>query len=164
LIDLPEVVVTAQRETPHYTDISQLYSLSVNSLGNSNSSGQNSENQNRPVPSLAKKFIPMGGKGKDDDDKMRGGKQKHRDRSIKKYPKEFNRYYHREIKPVAHPGRNATDEELAQAYEEWQRYNQIVGVGVVVGIATYETVKWTIAILGAPETLGGSIVAATIIP
>lgn len=32
-----------------------------------------------------------------------------------------------------------------------------VGVGVAIGVAIWETAKWSIAILGVPETGGGSL-------
>ena len=95
---------------------------------------------------------------------MRGEKQKDRDRSIRKYPKEFQRYYHKEYKPKVNPGRDATPEELAEAYEDWNRTNQIVGAGIIIGIGTYEVIMWGVAIIAAPETLGGSLLTAGALP
>lgn len=56
---------------------------------------------------------------KDKDDHLKGGKQNKRDADIKRYPPDFQRWYHREYKPKVHPGRNATPEELKEAYDDW---------------------------------------------
>jgi RHS repeat-associated protein len=53
-----------------------------------------------------------------DKDHLRGGKQKERDASIKRYPKDFQRWYHREYKQPGDP--DATVEELKELFEEWE--------------------------------------------
>jgi len=55
---------------------------------------------------------------KDKTDHLRGGKQKRRDASIKRYPKEFQRWYHREYKQPGDP--DATADELKELFEEWK--------------------------------------------
>ncbi|MGN6196467.1 MAG: RHS repeat domain-containing protein [Ginsengibacter sp.] len=100
-------------------------------------------------------------------DKLRGGKQKDRDREIKQYPKPFQRWYHREIKPDVHPGRDATPEELREAYKDWsdtQNAVKTVSKWTIIGIGVYETVKWGIAAILAPETGGTSLAAAAAAP
>ncbi|MBY0537300.1 MAG: hypothetical protein K2P88_15720, partial [Chitinophagaceae bacterium] len=102
-----------------------------------------------------------------DDDKLKGGKQKDRDRDIKQYPPEFQKWYHREYKPDVHPGRNATPEELKEGYKTWEDLGKPVvkavataGFWTLVGIAAWETVKWGAAVILAPETGGASLVVA----
>jgi RHS repeat-associated protein len=106
-----------------------------------------------------------------DDDKLKGGKQKDRDRDIKQYPPEFQKWYHREYKPDVHPGRNATPEELKEGYKAWEDLGKPVvkavakaGFWTLVGIGIYETVKWGAAVILAPETGGTSLVGAAALP
>jgi RHS repeat-associated protein len=101
------------------------------------------------------------------DDKLKGGKQKDRDKDIKQYPPEFQKWYHREYKPKVNPGRNATPEELEDAFKDWNNEGRPVvkiveraGFWTLLGIGAYETFKWGAAILLAPETGGGSLVVA----
>ena len=110
-------------------------------------------------------------KGGNDDDKLRGGSQKDRDRDMKQYPKDFQRWYHKEIKPDVHPGRDATPDELKEAYKDWLDQGSPVvkavataGFWTLVGIGAYEAVKWGGAVILAPETLGASLGAAAVIP
>ena len=105
------------------------------------------------------------------DDNLRGGSQKDRDRDIKQYPKEFQRWYHREIKPDVHPGRDATPEELKEGYKDWLDQGQPVvkavgtaGFWTLVGIGAYEVVKWGVATALAPETAGLSYAVAGATP
>lgn len=101
-------------------------------------------------------------------DKMRGGSQKQRDQDMMQYPEEFRKWYHREVKPDVHPGRNATKEELEEAYEEWLSYQkQSVAKATgwtVAGIVGYEILKWGVATFLAPETLGTSFGVAAALP
>jgi RHS repeat-associated protein len=62
--------------------------------------------------------LPNVSLAKDKTDHLRGGKQKQRDASIKRYPKEFQRWYHREYKQPGDP--DATPEELKELFEEWK--------------------------------------------
>lgn len=106
-----------------------------------------------------------------DDDHLKGGSQKQRDRDIKQYPKDFQRWYHREVKPDVHPGRNATPEELEEGYQDWLDLGKPVvkavataGFWTLVGIGAYETIKWGAAIILAPETFGASLGTAAALP
>jgi RHS repeat-associated protein len=110
-----------------------------------------------------------GGKGKDD--KLKGGKQKDRDRDIKQYPPEFQKWYHREYKPDVHPGRNATPDELKEGYEAWEDLGKPVvkavakaGFWTAVGIGLYETAKWGTAAILSPVTGGASLEVALVLP
>ena len=115
-----------------------------------------------------------GGKKKKEggnDDNLSGGSQNDRDREIKQYPKDFQRYYHREIKPDVHPGRDATPEELREAYKDWLDQGRPVanivaktGFWALVGYGIYEGVKWGAATILAPETGGGSFAVAAALP
>jgi|GEM_PF-2349393 len=60
----------------------------------------------------------------DKKDKLRGGKKKDRDRDIQQYPKEFQRWYHKDYKPSNNPGRSVTSEELRDIYEEWEDFGK----------------------------------------
>lgn len=106
--------------------------------------------------------------GNDPNDPMRGGRQNQRDQSIKRYPKEFQKWYHKEYKPDVHPGRNATPEELEEGYQDWLDQNsKTVGTGLtwgLIGWGAYEGVKWGIAGLAAIETGGTSLIAAGSLP
>jgi|GEM_PF-3286275 len=121
--------------------------------------------------------------GKKNKDKLKGGKQNQRDHDIKQYPKEFQKWYHREVKPYVHPGRNAAPEELEEGYQDWldeksssSKFYQIkqkpsinlspakVGMWTLIGIGVYEGIKWTSAVLLAPETGGLSLGAAGGLP
>jgi hypothetical protein len=105
-----------------------------------------------------------GGKKKASNDKLHGGSQKDRDRDIKQYPKPFQKWYHREYKPDVNPGRDATPEELEDIYKDWLDLGQptvkSISVWAIIGFGIYETVKWGVATLAAPETGGASLVAA----
>lgn len=105
--------------------------------------------------------------GSNTNDKLRGGKQKDRDRSMYRYPKPFRQWYHREIKPDVHPDRDATPEELREAFKEWsdlQTKVTTVSVWAMIGIGIYETAKWGVAVVLAPETGGVSLAAAAASP
>lgn len=106
--------------------------------------------------------------GNDPNDPMRGGRQNQRDQSIKRYPKEFQKWYHKEIKPDVHPGRNATPEELEEGYQDWLDHNRkTISTGItwgLIGWGAYEGIKWGAAIILAPETGGGSLVGAGVLP
>jgi len=67
---------------------------------------------------VPKPYIPNINFAQDKGDYLRGGKQNQRDASIKRYPKEFQRWYHREYKEPGDP--DATKEELEELYEEWK--------------------------------------------
>ncbi|WP_157977132.1 RHS repeat domain-containing protein [Taibaiella helva] len=54
-----------------------------------------------------------------DDDNLRGGTKKQRDRDLQQYPVDFRRWYHKDYKPSNNPGRDSTPEELEEIYEEW---------------------------------------------
>ena len=98
---------------------------------------------------------------------MRGGKQKNRDKDIKQYPPDFQRWYHREYKPKVGPGRDATPTELEEIYQEWIDLGKPVVKAVgqtVILIGIWEGIKWTGAILLAPETGGASLVLAAETP
>ena len=109
-----------------------------------------------------------GGKKKVGNDKLRGGSQKYRDKDIKQYPKDFQNWYHKGLKPKIHPGRDATREELNEYYNDWLNEGKptvkSVAVWTLIGIGTYEMLKWGAATLLAPETFGASYVAATVTP
>jgi RHS repeat-associated protein len=112
-----------------------------------------------------------GGGNKDKPDRLKGGPQKYRDPDIKRYPKDFQRWYHREIKPDVHPGRDATPEELKENYDEWIRLGKptvnavaTAGFWTLLGIGVYEVAKWGVAIALTPETFGGSLEAAALLP
>lgn len=131
---MPEIVVTAQAPTPpSFPDLADLASIQISQVNSGNN--LNGANPNgSPVLGVVSGF--SNNQEKNDDDKMRGGKQKNRDQSIKRYPKEFQRWYHRQVKPDAHPGRNATEEELRDGFKEWVILNKPVAVvRVTVGIA-----------------------------
>lgn len=106
-----------------------------------------------------------GGGGKDN---LKGGKQKDRDRSIKKYPSPFQKWYHREVKPYTNPGRDASDAELEEFYKEWLDLQKptakSVSVWTIIGVGLYEGVKWGAAAFFAPETGGTSLIMAAEIP
>lgn len=87
--------------------------VSVNQESNKSSDFLSDEQSDTP----AQDSDGPGGKGKKDP--MKGGSQKKRDSDIKQYPKEFQNWYHKEIKPSVHPGRNATKEELQEGYQDW---------------------------------------------
>jgi hypothetical protein len=109
--------------------------------------------------------------GNDGGDPMRGGRQSQRDQSIKRYPKEFQRWYHKEIKPDVHPGRDATPEELEEGYQDWLDLGRpavkTVATGLtwgLIGWGTYEGLKWGAAVFLIPETGGGSLGVAGALP
>jgi hypothetical protein len=111
-----------------------------------------------------------GGKKKtsqNDEDNLRGGKQKDRDRDLKQYPKEFQKWYHREYKPNVNPGVDATPGELRDIHQEWEDLGKPVVKATalaVAGIAIWEGVKWIGAAVLAPETGGASLVIASALP
>ena len=107
--------------------------------------------------------------GENPKDKMKGGKQKERDKNLKggKYPKEFTDWLHRDYKPKVSPGKDFPKESLPGIHKEWEDYGKPVvkTVGyVVIGIAIWEISKWTVATIAAPATFGGSLAVAAVIP
>jgi len=136
--------------------------------------------QNSDLLDKGPKYIEgkQGGEKKDkqkedkkaEEDKLRGGSQQNRDREIKQYPKDFQNWYHKEWKPDVHPGRDATPEELREGYETWEQWGKPVvktvevatktGIGVAIAWGVWEGLKWTAAVIAAPETGGTSLILA----
>ena len=140
------------------------------SSGSNENANNNQENDDVSNKTVSTNVGHDGGKKEkksEDEDKLRGGKQKDRDREIKQYPKDFQKWYHREYKPKVNPGQNATPEELKDIYEEWEELGKPVvktSVLVLVGWALWEGVKWTGAVILAPETGGVSLAGAAALP
>ena len=67
---------------------------------------------------------------------------------------------------VKAPERQATPPTVSSNADNKKKVKKaMLGVGgVALGIGLWEGVKWTIAVLAAPETLGGSVAAAAVIP
>ena len=100
---------------------------------------------------------------------FRGGPQSQRDQDMKRYPKEFKNWYHKNTKDYKLPGQ--PDPDLAEPYQDWldlgkPTVNKIT-TGLtwgLIGWGAYEGIKWGAAIILAPETGGGSLVGAGVLP
>ena len=102
--------------------------------------------------------------------RFRGGGQGDRDGDMHGYPPEFLEWYHDKGNSRYYKLPGQPDPNLDQPYQDWKGLQDNIVKPVadasfwtLVGIATWETLKWTAAVALAPETGGASLELASVV-